>query len=120
MTILVIEDDRCVRETLAEMLAAIGHNVLCAEDGYEGIRLFEQQMKVDAVILDMRLPKLSGEETYQKLKAIDPSVKVILTTGFISETERLQLTSLGLCDIIIKPYKLSDLRRVLSEIENAA
>lgn len=115
MTVLVIEDDDILRETLGEMLSAIGYRALFAADGYEGIEIF-QSHPIDAVILDMRLPRLSGEETYQKLKAIQPCVKVIVSSGFMSEEECFRLMALGLDGIILKPYKVSDLRRMLAAV----
>ncbi len=117
MHILIIEDDALVSETLAALLSMLGHSVLVANDGHEGIAYFEaEQQTIDAVILDMRMVPLSGKEIFMRLKSIQPDVKAFLSTGFVEDDIVEELTKQGLVGVILKPYQLSELRQALSKI----
>lgn len=85
-TILVIDDESYVRELCKDMLPSLGYEVLFAENGTEGISIFgQQQNRISLVILDMIMPKMSGDKVFQALKTMRPDVKVLLCSGFSSD-----------------------------------
>jgi len=82
-TILVIDDETDVRELCKDMLKTLGYNVLLADSGSMGIKIYrEQKDEISLVILDMIMPKMGGREVFQTLKMINPEVKVLLCSGF--------------------------------------
>ena len=95
MKILVIEDSRLLRTTTERMLTRAGYAVITAADGEEGLRV-AMESKPDLVVLDMMLPKLSGQEVLQRLR-LNPSstsTPVIVLTS-LSESNRKKLLSEG-------------------------
>src|SRR5262249_39164287 len=81
--VLVIDDEEIVRRTAKSMLERYGYTVVLAENGKEGVELFQVLAeKVSAVLLDMTMPVMNGEEAFSRLIAIKPDVKVVLSSGF--------------------------------------
>jgi PAS domain S-box-containing protein len=109
--ILVIDDEEIIRRTARSMLEREGFTVVVAENGKEGVDLFQVlSEKVAAVLLDMTMPVMNGEEAYSRLKAIKSGVKVILSSGY-NEVEAVQrFAGKGLVGFIQKPYSADTLR----------
>lgn len=85
--VLVIDDEASIRELVADTLATEGIDVCLAANGAEGIEQFRQrQAQIGLVLLDLKMPGLSGEDTLRALRRIDPQVKIILSSGY-NETE---------------------------------
>ncbi len=116
-TILIIEDEDALRELLAELLEIKGYKVYKAEDGYTGVELYKKySQSIDVVISDIGLPKLSGEEVFETIHNHNPSVKVILASGFIDPHQKTQLLSRGVSDLIGKPYRPEEVLKKIREI----
>lgn len=118
-TILLVDDQELVLNVGSEMLAAIGYEVITAENGLKGLELYRlQQNKIALVILDMDMPVMGGEETFIHLKQYNPDVKVILATGF-KEDERIgSVLRKGADRFIQKPYTLKVLSQTIAEVLN--
>jgi CheY-like chemotaxis protein len=124
--ILIIDDDREVAESVADILAEEGFRLLIAETGAEGVRTFDQLGGViDLVILDFLLPDGPGDGVLNRLKRIDPNVNVLLGSGFLTEgvagretLERMRLA--GLRGFIPKPYTRSGLLEHVSKCLDCA
>jgi CheY-like chemotaxis protein len=103
--ILVVDDEDIVRRTAKSMLERNGYTVVLAENGEEGVELFNVLAdKVSAVLLDMTMPVMNGEEAFSRLRRIRPDVKVILSSGY-NEVEAIRrFTGKGLAGFIQKPY----------------
>lgn len=115
--VLVVDDEPQVRKTLAEIMDYAGHDVLLACDGLEAIEVFEREHeRVTLVLLDLGMPRLGGMETLVRLRAIEPSVKVLLTTGDTS----LELDGLELSErpdrVVSKPFRVKALLAVINEV----
>lgn len=82
--ILVIDDDRAVRDAFELALGDEGHTVRLAEDGLNGVEMARRQ-RPDLVFLDLKMPGIDGVETLRRLLADDPSVKVYIVTAFAQE-----------------------------------
>ena len=102
LTVLVIDDDRSVRELVAEMLRCEGMRVLATEKPQDGLH-FLQYDSVDVVLTDLRLPGEGGMEVLDKCRRLRPFVPVILITGFGTVESAVQAMRLGACDYITKP-----------------
>ena len=116
--ILVVDDHETIWDFLIEALQMLGYSVLLAENGLDAVTIYEENPgMVDLVLLDMIMPKAGGHQTFLRLKAIDPEVKVLLSSGFVSENEVADLLNQGACGFLPKPHRLpvvlKEIRRVL-------
>jgi CheY-like chemotaxis protein len=114
--ILVVDDEEHVSEMISRMLQHLGYKVLVVHSGQEALVLFGKKTRIDAVILDMNMPTMSGKETFERLKEIRPDVRVIVSTGYSNES--LEPTPLNnLVDgFLQKPYQMEELSKVLREV----
>jgi len=109
-TLLVIDDEKSILRIARGMLEHCGYGVMIADSGDAGIALFAKKMHaVDAVILDLSMPGLSGLEVYERLKEIRPGVRVLLTSGLMEEDSMKQARSSGIRDFLQKPYSAEEL-----------
>lgn len=108
--ILVIDDETPLRSMAAEVLQAQGFEVLQAENGKEGLDIFQRQgSRITLVLLDLTMPVMGGEETFHRLKAIRPDVKILLTSGYSQEDAIDRFPTIGLAGFIQKPFLPSQL-----------
>ena len=115
--ILVIDDEESLRNTTKELLETCGYSVLLAKDGREGVDIYsEKNTKIDAILMDMAMPIMSGKDAYIELKNINPSLKVLLTSGFRHDPRVKEAMNLGVNGFIQKPFSLVELSKKLSEI----
>lgn len=119
-TILVVDDEDAVWSFVIEALQKLGYSVILAGNGEEAITIYKNNPNmISLVFLDMIMPKLGGHSTFYKLKAIDPNVKILLSSGHVSETEIDDLFEQGAKGFLPKPHKIKDLayeiRRILDE-----
>lgn len=120
--ILVVDDEEIIRRAAKSMLEHYDYTVVVAENGKEGIELFQVLAEqVSAVLLDMTMPVMSGEEAFRRMKAIKPNVKVILSSGYNEMEAIRRFTGKGIAGFIQKPYSAAALaekvRTVLHEAE---
>ena len=119
-TILIVDDHETIWDFLIDALSGLGYSVLLAENGLDAVEIYESNPdEIDLVLLDMIMPKSGGHQTFLRLKAIDPDVKVLLSSGFVSEKEVGDLLEQGACGFLPKPHRLpvvlKEIRRVLDE-----
>jgi PAS domain S-box-containing protein len=113
-TILVVDDDPCVRAVTTRMVEAAGFEVLQAVDGRHGVEVFTQkQQEIRAVLLDMAMPNLNGREAFEEMRRIRPDVKVLLISGF---SEQGTFDGPGPSGFLQKPFKPEDLNGKLQRI----
>ncbi len=102
--VLIAEDEKVTRLTLARILEKEGLEVIEAIDGRQAIDLFRRQSP-SVVILDMMMPVMNGMETIRELKGIDPSVPVIIATGQADISSAVETMKLGAYDFLAKPVE---------------
>lgn len=102
-TILVVDDYDLARMRIREILALAGHLVLEASDGEEAVNTFRMK-RPDAVLLDDAMPILSGLETLQAIRKIDPDAKVAMLTGYADSEKVREARDNGAVDFVLKPY----------------
>jgi two-component system, cell cycle sensor histidine kinase and response regulator CckA len=116
-TILFIEDEYLILKAIRHLLKSYGYNVYVAADGEEGIDVFTRhQDEIALVLSDVGLPKVSGFDVFKKLKEIDPTVKIILASGFFEPDLKSSLQQLGAKGFIQKPYSNDEVLRKIREI----
>ena len=116
-TVLVAEDEAMVRAVIVQMLRKLGYKVLAAIDGDEAIDVFNQHLEeIKLVIFDMSMPTMSGEELFINIKRMSPQVKTLLTSGHHEPTVIDSLRHQGLSGFLPKPFNMSEMQGILSEI----
>jgi two-component system response regulator PilR (NtrC family) len=116
--VLVVDDERSIRELLTIVLKRDGHDVLIAEDGARAIDLLKRE-RVDILITDIRMPQMSGVDVLREAKKIDPEIICIVMTAFASTDTAVEALRLGATDYVHKsPSAANELRlRVRKELE---
>lgn len=113
--ILIVDDEEIIRKTAKSMLERDGFSVVVAENGKEGVELFQVLAeKVALVLLDMTMPIMDGEEAFSRLRAIKSGVRVILSSGYNEVEAVRRFTGKGLAGFIQKPYSSITLREKVS------
>lgn len=118
-TILVVDDEAPVRSIAVSMLRYLGYRVIEAEDGEEAIHILRtSSLPVDAMLMDVYMPKLSGRDTFKQLRSLGIGVPVIVCSGFMVEPDEFKSLSQGrhgLVDVIQKPYSMEALASVIGK-----
>jgi PAS domain S-box-containing protein len=116
--VLIIDDEELIRESASNLLKNMCYEVLTAFNGKDGIDVFiENRDKISLVILDMIMPKMGGKETFLKLRELNPSLTIILSSGYARDAAAQELINLGAAGFIQKPYRSSELAYILMEID---
>lgn len=116
-TILLIDDEETVLEVGARVLEKMGYSVLEARSGEEGVDIFAKHKdNIDLVILDMIMPDMGGGETYDRIKEINPRVKVLLSSGYSIDGQASEIMKRGCDGFIQKPFKANALSEKLKQI----
>jgi two-component system response regulator PilR (NtrC family) len=116
--ILVVDDERSMRELLAIVLRREGYEVLLAESGRAAVDTLERE-PIDLLISDIKMPDLSGVEVLRAAKRIDKDILGIMITAFASTESAVEAMRLGACDYLSKPFDIDLLKmKVREKIEN--
>ena len=116
-TILWVDDEEIALEAWSQMLQKLGYSVLQARYGYEALEIFKKNKnKISLVILDMRMPGMNGCEVYDRLKKIQPQVKIILVSGYIEQYVLDEFSKRNFNGYIEKPFKLKELSEKIEEV----
>lgn len=113
-TVLVIDDEEWVREAVQDILTMEGCHVYAAADGQAGLTLFQHHRNnIHLILLDLSMPGLNGKQTYQALRALDPHVKIVLSSGYDESDVATMLADDPLTRFLHKPYDLTQLTQHL-------
>ena len=116
-TILFAEDEAQQLSLMQNFLQGKGYRILPAKDGAEAVEIFQcKKDEIGLVILDLGLPKLNGWEAFRKIKEIDPAVKAIFATGFMTPQIESQLALEEASAVIMKPYQLHEILEKISSV----
>lgn len=118
--ILIVEDDRDIRDVLAEILAEEGYQVLVAEDGADGLRRLAEGPQPDLILLDLMMPRMDGyqfREEQRKNPAWSAIPLVLLTAGVETSDK---ITALGALDVVRKPVKIDFLLELIGGVVRRA
>jgi len=116
-TVLMVDDEAIMLEVGREMLEVIGYKVLTANDGKEAVKVYKNNRDtIDVVLLDMVMPNMGGGKTYDRLKEINPNIKVVLSSGYAIDGEATKILERGCNGFIQKPFNVSELSQKLGKI----
>jgi CheY-like chemotaxis protein len=115
-TILLVDDEPMIRNLAKMILQRSGYRVVLAENGRDAVDCYlRQQGRIDLVILDLTMPQMSGREALQQLRALNPHVRVILSSGY-SPKHLSELAGDGFAGFVSKPYRPEDLVRTVRTV----
>jgi CheY-like chemotaxis protein len=113
--ILAVDDEENVRFLLQEMLSLHGHEVTVAADAERGLEILEREGPFDLVVTDLGMPGISGWEFARRVRQRDPTVRIILSTGWADTILPHQVEGTGVTRVLPKPFEMADLLAVVGE-----
>jgi len=120
-TVLIVDDEPSIREITRGMLESTGYRVLSASDGSEALKLYGlRKGEIAAVITDLMMPVLDGTATIRALKALDPAVRIVASSGFGTEATVSAAKAVGAAFFLQKPYSSGTLLRTLDKLLHQA
>ncbi|HEU4401945.1 MAG TPA: response regulator [Candidatus Polarisedimenticolia bacterium] len=115
-TILAVDDESTVLALARDILEMYGYKVLTARNGEEALRLYrERATEIDLVLLDLTMPVMGGLECFRRMQRVDARVRVVIASGFSSESTASEVLAEGAIGYISKPYDIDVLARVIRE-----
>jgi CheY-like chemotaxis protein len=115
VNILVIDDDAKDRDLIKAVLEERGYEVVLAENGRTGLMLCHRQ-RIDAVVLDLRMPEIDGRSVLQQLRALHPSLPVVVFSGERTEEVEEDVLNRGATAFIQKAFSLDQLGLAFQEV----
>jgi len=113
LRILIVEDEEFIRTSMADFMERFFSEVVCAEDGEDALKKFNELGPFDMVLTDIRMPRMTGWELIKKLRLIDEKLFIVVTSGAL-EDARNELTS---CDVVMeKPTTFDAILKMLSKM----
>jgi len=119
--ILVVDDEEMVREMAGEILENAGHQAVLCSDGEEALEYYRKSWRdIDLVILDMIMPKKTGREVFAEMKAMNPDLKVVISSGYSINNDAKAVLDNGAIGFLQKPFRLCQLTSMVENICTAS
>jgi CheY-like chemotaxis protein len=115
-TVLLVDDDGVILEMGRQMLVSLGYKVIIANSGARAIEIYSADKTIDMVILDMVMEDMNGLQTFRRLQAFDPDIKVLIATGHTIDTSAETMLTSGCRGFILKPFTMGAFARKIREI----
>ncbi|MEE8299989.1 MAG: PAS domain S-box protein [Desulfatiglandales bacterium] len=116
-TILLVDDEDMIIDVGQEVLRALGYRVLIARGGKEAVELYKKNWdKIDMVLLDMVMPDMGGGETYDRMREINPDIKVLLLSGYSIDGQAKEILDRGCDGFIQKPFNMRQLSQMIKDV----
>ncbi len=118
--VLIVDDEEIVIGVGKQMLERLGYTVVTAKNGREAVDFHSNNPDgVDLVLLDMIMPGMEAGDTYDQLKAVNPAVKVILSSGYSLDEKATDILNRGCNGFIQKPFNMKNLQEKIDEVNNS-
>jgi CheY-like chemotaxis protein len=118
-TVLLVDDEEIIIGVGRQMLEKLGFSVLTAKNGKEALDVYKNhQNNIDIVVLDMIMPGMGAAETYDELQSLNPTIKVLLSSGYGADQQTSELLGRGFSGFIQKPFNMQSLSEKIAEILN--
>jgi two-component system, cell cycle sensor histidine kinase and response regulator CckA len=116
-TILLVDDEEMIIDVGSDILKNLGYSTLVARSGREAIEIYQaNEDGINLVILDMIMPDMGGDETYERLKEINPEVKVLLSSGYSINGQASEIIERGCNGFIQKPFNVKQLSLKIGDV----
>lgn len=114
-SVLLVDDEHIIRESLSELLTDAGYEVITAEDGHQALKVVNER-PIGSVILDLRLPGIDGMEVLKQVKSKYAHLPVVVITGYPSSSDNAEVMRIGAAGYIPKPFQAEDIVRIVNRI----
>jgi CheY-like chemotaxis protein len=112
-----VDDEEVVRYLGKELLEYLGYHVFLAEDGRQGLDIYmSHRGSIDLVLLDISMPQLSGYEVLNRIRAVDPHARVIISSGYAMDKTAESGVLSAASGYLMKPYVLADMARTIRQV----
>ena len=112
LKILIIDDEEAIRDACSQVLTKDGYEVTAASDGITGLDLV-RRLKPDVVLVDLKMPGISGQAVLERIGELDESIVCIVITGYATAHSAEEALRLGALDFLPKPFSPVELRSVI-------
>lgn len=120
-SVFIVDDHMTIQKMLSDLLGCLGYNTLTASDGQEAVELYKQrQDQIGIVLLDLVMPGMNGIHTLQKLREINPDVKVIICSAYFQQGQVPEISETDVAGFLNKPYSITTLSEKMEEILSKA
>jgi CheY-like chemotaxis protein len=120
-SILVVDDEPMALELLHGVLSDAGYEVAVAQSGFESLDLFRRDTQAfDLILTDLSMPLMDGEETFERLRQMSPTVNVVLMAGFVDSGRLEKMMNNGLSGFVGKPFAPVEILAVVTSVISAA
>ena len=120
-TILLVDDEQIIINVTQAMLEGLGYKVLTAHNGEEAVEIYKTKMdQINLVIMDMIMPGIGGGEAFDRIKAVNPAVNVILASGYSMNGMAKDILNRGVRSFLQKPFRLNDLSEKIRSVLDVA
>jgi CheY-like chemotaxis protein len=110
--ILLVDDEDSIRDISSEMLRSLGYEVSVSPDGATAVEAYRRDWReIDLVILDLVMPTLGGREAFIAMRAINPGLRALISSGYSMDGQVQELLLLGAADFVHKPFRIADLHK---------
>jgi PAS domain S-box-containing protein len=114
--IMVVDDEEIIRMVSSDVLHALGHEVILCENGHEAVMMYTEKWPfVDLIILDMMMPGITGPETFSELRKINPSARILLSSGYSIDGQAQTLLDNGARGFLQKPFTIHQLSEIIAQ-----
>jgi len=114
--ILIVDDDQSIRSIFTFMLNQSGYSAITASTGEACLAILNSSHDVDLIFLDVNMPGMSGIETFKAIQAFDPSLIVVMMTGYSVDTLLNDAFALGAYGVIYKPFDVDEVMSIIDKI----
>ena len=115
LNLLIVDDERAVREACREAAAALGYRTAAAESAEQALRAIEAH-SIDVILLDLKLPGTGGLDVLGQIKQRRPDIEVVVVTGYGTVQSAVQAMKAGAYDLVTKPFSLEELKLLLERV----
>ena len=112
--ILIVDDEPEMTEELKEILESENYKVIVAHNGIEALEFFSKEL-FDLILLDIKMPKMDGVETYRKMKQVKPMTPIIIITGSFARKNAERVIREGASDVVYKPFDVEKLFNIIKK-----
>ena len=120
-SVFIVDDHMTIQKMLSDLLGCLGYNTLTASDGIEAVELYkERQEQIGIVLLDLVMPGMNGVHTLQKLREINPNVKVIICSAYFQQGQVPEINENDVDGFLNKPYSITTLSEKMQEVLSKA